>query len=201
MPGMTTHVGKGRFFQLVDQKLRTPTQQGLDDLRAGRSVFDLGVEASIIEETDEERHHVETEVLGEEEDTGAWWPTISEKEKVLRIAYVHAYELALTYGNPKPIVTLCVRGIKNDEREVFEVYVEETDHEIHVIWVTGGTSGMGDAPATENTYPQRLWKIGTDEDIDRTWARYPTTGEYDDFSGPETKPGFDGVKILNLPSY
>lgn len=201
MPEILTFVGKGRFFQLVDEKLRVPTQKGLDELKGGRGLFDLGVEASIIQGSEGDRHHIEVEVLGGDSDNDAWWPAIPEKEKILRTAYCHAYEIALAHDDPKPIVTLWVRGITNEQQEVFEMYVEETELEVHVIWVTSGTKGMGNAPATENTYIQRLWKIGTDQNIDQTWARYPTSGEYANFEGPMTIPGFEGIKVLNLPSY
>jgi hypothetical protein len=205
MAETTTVIRKGRLIKALDDYLTSPTEQHLADI-AKKPLFAIGLDAEIVEEF--ERHHCETEFLGEDP-RQSWWPDICCKSDKIRCVYHEAIRMALdperfVDGKPRPVVTTWIHT--RHAQPGFETYLAENPRQVDVFWLTSGAAHSGgmrdEAPANAPTVMQELWLVGTAAEIDREWAKYEKlVASAPGYAKPHASELDPGIKILNLPGY
>jgi hypothetical protein len=171
------------MLALIDQNLRTPRKQHLDDLRE-KGLVAIAKAAGAFENEEEERHARE-DALG-----AGWWPEHPAKEEILRAAYIRAIEISIASGSPKPISTLWVRGLNR-----FEAAVVEYKERIIVHWLTPDPPVALPPPFDEVNarMEEGIWAVGLEERVDGYIASfeqqgYPIEGRiWSDATAPGTK--------------
>jgi len=195
----TTHLTKGKLIGNIDKCLEQPVQAFADELESETSMFDLGLQKTVVGPSDEA--HCEGEFMGDAGDANAFWPHIDKKQEIIRGAYWKAINLAIKdengnpYPSPKPVITYWVRGLPQG---VFEVAVSETEREVHVIWITEGKPMVQIVPEALSPEDQKLWLVGEEGKIQTLFDKYPAAWLPE---APEPCAAIPGVRSFKLPSY
>lgn len=143
--------------------------------------------------------HMNDDIFG-----SAFWPDApANKADILRAAYIKAIELAtepLPAAPAKPIVTYHIKGLAKD---VFEVAVAATVHEVHILWMTPHAPMPSTPPGTlPPLQEQDLWLVGSSERLAAVRARYPGLGyPGSQIPAAESVADIDGVAVMNCPTY
>jgi hypothetical protein len=169
MPGAPTPIMKGSLIRKIDKRLAKPTVAYLQELEqmGQKRLSDVGVNSGALDPS--KKNHADVDWFGA--GTG-WWPTLTNKEKKVRWAYIQALRIATSYQPARAIRTIWVAGVA----DTFQCLVQDAgDAGVLVFWVTPAVpAGVGlDAPVKDQTN-EDLWVVGTKQEIDAIRAKYPT---------------------------
>src|SRR5262249_17937572 len=135
MGGTLTTVSKGRLIRAIDQRLRVPKQEYLDELQSGQPLLSIGLDSGIV--ADAQQDHVRVEAFGGPDSPRAFWPKLQFKEQIGRAGYSQDLQIAVAPlrrnppDPPKSIVSYWMVGGEN-----FEIMVADSVQEVTVFWVT-----------------------------------------------------------------
>lgn len=181
---------RGEVLSRIDNDLRYPTQEKLDELKAN-TLLQLALKHL----SPEEMQHAQDHGLG-----NVWWPQYPNKEAILRNAYIAAVELSLATGGNKPILTFWVRGLNR-----FEAVVVETATQIIVHWLTPDPPNANPPdPNDPNVHPRMdegVWAVAEAARID-AYVEPFTELNYQGAADPERfKNNVPGVKAWHVVHY
>jgi hypothetical protein len=151
--------------------------------------------------TDPSEHvpHARDEFFGD--GAKAYFPDVAgdEEDAIMRGAYYQAIQMATApEGDAKPIVSYWI--ITDAPSTQFEVFVSETDREVHVMILTPRPQKVpGSPPKNPNKYiVERMYVVGTTAWIDSIVAKYQG-GAYPAKRFPAE--GGTGIECLQVVSY
>jgi hypothetical protein len=177
MSGAPTLVKKGRIIRKIDKRLKAPRREFLDELvkmSATDRLSDLAIKNAHGTIDNSDKPHVDIEWFGIDD---GWWPTLKDKEKKIRWAYIQALKIAVSYAQPRPIRTFWLAGVP----DVFQCYVHDTRSEtggVMVFWVTPAVPKKGDAdsmetPKSKEVPEEDLWVVAGAKEIAAIRKKFP----------------------------
>jgi hypothetical protein len=124
-----------------------------------------------------------------------------EEDDIVRGAYIQAIKMALAPERPqlaKPIVSYWI--ITDAPPHTFQIFVAETDREVHVMILTPRPKKVpGTPPKDPNKYGiERMFVVGSEAWIDGIVSKYQG-GEYPGERFPVE--GSEGIDCLRVVSY
>lgn len=184
MPGSKMQIVKGKILTRADNDLNAPTQAHLDGLKAAASLSQHGVNRGVLLAGD--KAHVDEEWLGND-----WWPTIPDKEAIIREGYIKALELALD-GAVRPVVSYWVVGVPT-----FEVMVAQSAQQITVFLMTP-THPPATLPPPEQAIVDGLFVVASTARVEEIRDSFPAGYEMNSL----IKDSFTaGIKRLQSKGY
>jgi hypothetical protein len=216
MAGVLTNVVKGSMIGNADNRLRQRTGETAADyecrlkellswLTAGKPLLEHATTLTTcgkdrkVADGNAEKDHV-NEFLGDPPQP-CFFPNMlgDSEDDIVRGGYIQAIQLALGTSPPKPIVSYwIITGRQDTDLDGFEVFVAESDREVHVLILTPMPAFNPVPPL--NGRQEDMFIVATTQriqDIDQNvWpkgAGYPRT--------PSPLPGTVGVGCLRVLSY
>jgi len=165
-------------MRAIDQRLRDPKPEYLEELEEGQSLFGIGLDSGIV--TDEQEAHVLGEVFGGSDSPRAFWPKLELKQEIVRAGYIQALRIALAPlrrtppDRSKPIVSYWVVG-----PEDFEIMVAESAQEVTVFLLTPRFAPPA-PPRPPGDIQEDLWVIAPEARIAEIRARFPPAYNLED---------------------
>jgi hypothetical protein len=196
MAGVLTNVAKGSMLDNADNRLRKRTGETAADykdrldellgwLKLGQMAMPLvkhaktltvkGKDKKVAEDATQEKH-TSDEFFGDNP-AQCFFPGMAgdSEDEIVRGAYIQAIELAKVSSPPKPIVSYwIINGRKATDPDGFEVFVSETDLEVHVLLLTPMPVNVPEPPDVGR--PEDMYVISTTQrvlDIDQSWPNKP----------------------------
>ena len=175
--GMNT-VSSGRFFTQVSKylapdlgvDLKARMEARLADLKAGGTLFNIGLATGLAVASDEE--HVTDDIFGSD-----WWvdEIAAQSESIVRAAYMHAIQLSLEYAaaNNSPPLPIQSLWMVQDSEVRFEVHVVMSGAQVTLILVTPRPPRGQTVPPIAHAFDEDTWVIGSEAQLVNVRNKYP----------------------------
>jgi hypothetical protein len=188
MPEQGSNLGKGHLLKATDTLLMDTSKYParLADLNGANPALVSLAQAQNIVSTPADQVHAEKEWLGGPGEPKAWWPTIPEKEEILRQGFICAYERALATTPAKVIKTYWLYGF-ND----FEVVVDDCGPQVNLFIQTP-------APPPKQvigTYDEDLYVVGSDARIGKILDNYSNRADAEKNVSSTSSPGVKRFRV------
>jgi hypothetical protein len=160
-----SNIGKGHLLAATDAVLANTSQyaQRLSDLQSGAASGLVALaQAQNVVATPADKDHAEKEWLANS-GPKAWWPTVAQKDEILRQGFIRAYQVALAADPVKSIKTFWLHGYTD-----FEVGIAESETQVNLFILTPAPP----ANTVNGAFNENIWIVARDSRIEEILDKY-----------------------------